>query len=628
MTRMLYGDRAVALMDTWGPRIASDPVFCNKQAYTASRCEQYHSSMKRAERLEQLRQEYQLDACDYETVLVDVIGYDALGNMLHETMFLPHLKTMFRGDQLHHWLPRTERSEVIGCFAQTEMGHGSNVSALETTATYLPETDEFDVHSPTLTSTKWWIGGLGCTANTAMVVARLRIGDTDHGIHSFLVPIRSPRDHVLLPGVHAGDIGPKLGWDLQDNGFLRLTHVRIPRTYMAMRFSAVDATGTFSQPSSDFVKIGYLTSVSMRVRCLKAAANALSRAVTIAVRYSAVRRQGGVEQAPILDYSQQQYRLLPLIATAYAIHFTAGATQRLFNEVTTRLQHGVPLGRILAETHATSSGLKALTTQTTADGIEECRKACGGHGYLLSSGLPSLSTTYVKHCTIEGDNYVISHQTTRYLLKLLETTAQVETMDMVGMVAPLEGPAGYLNRPRWNLASKCTAMSVEEIMVPSTLLDLYAHRALWLLDRTARALHDATASGLHHPASFVATESHAAARAHCAYVLLYHFHRAVTTAPQPLQAVLLRLLQLFALHGCERDIGAFLEDGYLSATQAGHVREAVRTLLSQIRPDAVALVDAFHHHDHRLNSTLGRYDGEVYPALMEAAQRESLNARL
>lgn len=45
--------------------------------------------------------------------------------------------------------------QVIGCYAQTELGHGSNIRALETTATFVRGTDEFELHSPTITATKW-----------------------------------------------------------------------------------------------------------------------------------------------------------------------------------------------------------------------------------------------------------------------------------------------------------------------------------------------------------------------------------------------------------------------------------------------------------------------------------------
>ena len=45
----------------------------------------------------------------------------------------------------------------------------------------------------------------------------------------------------------------------------------------------------------------------------------------------------------------------------------------------------------------------------------------------------------------------------------------------------------------------------------------------------------------------------------------------------------------------------------------------------QVRPNAVALVDSFNHTDHYLGSILGRYDGNVYPKLYDAAWKEPLN---
>ena len=116
--------------------------------------------------------------------------HDDIGTDLQLLMFIPNLKATFSDEQLAHWLPRAEAWEVLGGYAQTELGHGSNVRALETTATYLPDTDEIEIHSPTLASTKWWPGALGRTANHAIVFARLLLAGRDLGIHNFLVPLR------------------------------------------------------------------------------------------------------------------------------------------------------------------------------------------------------------------------------------------------------------------------------------------------------------------------------------------------------------------------------------------------------------------------------------------------------
>jgi acyl-CoA oxidase len=56
---------------------------------------------------------------------------------------------------------------VIGCFAMTELGHGSNVPGVETTAHFDKASDEFVIHTPRLTATKWWIGGAAESATHA-----------------------------------------------------------------------------------------------------------------------------------------------------------------------------------------------------------------------------------------------------------------------------------------------------------------------------------------------------------------------------------------------------------------------------------------------------------------------------
>lgn len=69
-------------------------------------------------------------------------------------MFIPAIKGQGTDEQQQKWLPLAYKMQIIGCYAQTELGHGSNVQGLETTATFDPQTDEFIIHSPTLTSSK------------------------------------------------------------------------------------------------------------------------------------------------------------------------------------------------------------------------------------------------------------------------------------------------------------------------------------------------------------------------------------------------------------------------------------------------------------------------------------------
>jgi len=100
-------------------------------------------------------------------------------------------------------------------------------------------------------------GGLGKMATHSIVWARLLIDGKDNGVQPFMVQIRyrsfvylfvyvytsDLKTHKALPGVTVGDIGPKFGFAGVDNGFLKLDHVRIPRTDMLCRNTQVSKDG-------------------------------------------------------------------------------------------------------------------------------------------------------------------------------------------------------------------------------------------------------------------------------------------------------------------------------------------------------------------------------------------------
>ena len=134
----------------------------------------------------------------------------------------------------------------MGCYAQTELGHGSNVAGLETTATLDKATDEFIIHSPTITATKFWPGDLGRFSTHAVVFARLIVEDNDYGVQPFLVQLRDLETFKRLPGIQTGDLGPKFGYSSKDNGWATFNKVRIPRTDMLMGFCKVTKEGEFS----------------------------------------------------------------------------------------------------------------------------------------------------------------------------------------------------------------------------------------------------------------------------------------------------------------------------------------------------------------------------------------------
>ena len=145
------------------------------------------------------------------------------------TMFMETVKNLGNEDQVRKWMPKIQNLDILGCYGQTEIGHGSDVANLETTATFDSKTDEFVLNTPSQTATKWWPGEMGRFANHAVIFARLKIDDNDYGVAPLIVQIRDLKTHKRMPGIDCGDIGPKMGYHGKDNGWLSLTNVRVPR---------------------------------------------------------------------------------------------------------------------------------------------------------------------------------------------------------------------------------------------------------------------------------------------------------------------------------------------------------------------------------------------------------------
>ena len=60
-----------------------------------------------------------------------------------------------------------------GCFCLTEVSHGSDTQSMRTTATYMKDSDEFEINTPDFEAAKTWVGNLGETATHASVFAQL-----------------------------------------------------------------------------------------------------------------------------------------------------------------------------------------------------------------------------------------------------------------------------------------------------------------------------------------------------------------------------------------------------------------------------------------------------------------------
>src|SRR5690606_1944676 len=330
------------------------------------------------------------------------------------------------GTERHHrkYVRRIIDCDLLGCFAMTETGHGSNVQALETTATYDPATREFVIHSPTPTSRKDYIGGAAQTARMAAVFAQLITHEggapVQHGVHCLLVPLRD-EDGNDLPGVTTSDHDYKGGLPGVDNGRIMFDHVRVPRENLLNRYGDVSEDGTYTSPIESpgrrfFTMLGTL--VRGRVTVGGSASAAARVALDIATRYALQRRQfsgpgDDDTEVLIMDYLVHQRRLFPLIAESYALQF---AQNELVAKCHDLQSQDDPDPEEQRELEARAAGLKAVGTWHASRAIQESREACGGAGYMGENRLVGLRGDIDVFTTFEGDNTVMLQQVAKGLL--------------------------------------------------------------------------------------------------------------------------------------------------------------------------------------------------------------------
>ena len=447
-----------------------------------------------------------------------------------------------------------------------------------------------------------------------------------------MVQLRDETTHKPLEGIVIGEIGPKMGLKAADNGFLQLEDVRIPRDQMLMKNAQVEPDGSYIEPKSD--KLTYGTMVFVRVVVIDMVAFNVGRAATIAVRYSAVRRQSEIEkgsgEVQILDYQAQQMKLFPAIAFAHAFKSAFVTLMGAYKEVADDIELRGDLEQ-LGQLHAMSSGLKALCSELGSSTIETCRRATGGHGYLLMSGLPRLYAATVAACTYEGENTVLYLQTARYLLKCCDpcypstapadaaSSADHSNCSMSNQEEGKESLAAtrYL---RMHAAVIVDSAALDRLLGSSSIHDQERNEKICLLlievmkacsQRSIHSVRDRlfnlTRGGMSPERAWISCQLDLihGAKSHLMHFLLSSYIEWVASAPPEIRCIMTRLALLLFYTVITANFGDYMLSG-LSESQLNRIREEMNLLLTSIRPEAVTLVDAFDFHDIVLMSSLGK----------------------
>ena len=530
-----------------------------------------------------------------------------------------HLGTEAHHDEL---LPGAMDLTVPGCFAMTEIGHGSDVASIGTTATYDPETEEFVVHTPFRGAWKEYIGNAGQHGVAAVVFAQLITGGVNHGVHAFYVPIRENDGGVAgawLPGVTGEDDGHKGGLNGVDNGRLAFDHVRIPRTNLLNRYGDVAPDGSYSSPIDSpgrrfFTMLGTL--VQGRVSLGGSAVVVAKMALATAIRYGNERRQftGGDEntETVLLDYQQHQRRLLPLLARTYAAQFMHNQLGQRFHEVFSG-EHDDDAGREDLETLAAAS--KPMSTWLALEVIQMAREACGGAGYMAENKFVGWHQDMDVYVTFEGDNNVLLQLVGKRLLT--DYGREMARMDVAGTARWVADRAVDMTLHRTPL--RRTAQSIQdwgsrarsagEIRDPEAQRELLEDRVESMVEEIALALRAAKGAPPEAAAELFNAHQHdliEAARAHAELLQWEAFTEALERITDPgTRTVMTWLRDLFGLVTIEKNLAWYLINGRLSSQRARTVTSYINRLLPRLRAHAVDLVDAFGYSDKHIGATIG-----------------------
>ncbi|XP_057527950.1 acyl-coenzyme A oxidase 3, peroxisomal-like [Amaranthus tricolor] len=489
----------------------------------------------------------------------------------------------FFGTKHHHdkWLKVTEDYGMKGCFAMTELGHGSNVRGIETVTTYDPNTEEFIINTPCESAQKYWIGGAAKHATHTVVFSQLKINGNDEGVHAFTVQIRDD-DGNICPNIRIADCGHKIGLNGVDNGRIWFDNVRIPRENLLNSVADVSPDGQYLSAIKDPVQrfaVFLAPLTSGRVNIAVSSIYIAKIGLATAIRYSLSRRAFSLAPSEpevlLLDYPSHQRRLLPLLAKTYAMSFAGNYLKSIY------VKRSPETNKII---HVVSSALKATLTWHNMRTLQECREACGGQGLKTENRVGHLKGEYDVQLTFEGDNNVLMQQVSKALFG--------EYLASKKQNRPFKGLwLEHMNGPSPVIPAQLTSSVLRSSHMQT---DIFRLRERDLLNRFVAEVSAHQKQGRHKEYAFTLAYQLAEdlGRAFADKLILLTSIEAEASVPAgPLKDVLALLRTLYALIVLE-DV-SFLRYGYLSVENAAAVRQEVIRLCSELRPHALALVSSF-----------------------------------
>ncbi|MGB7393337.1 MAG: acyl-CoA dehydrogenase [Pricia sp.] len=505
------------------------------------------------------------------------------------------------GTKKHHdkYLDAAGEASLLGCFAMTETGHGSNVRGIRTTATYKQETDSIIIHTPGKNDNKEYIGN-AMHSQMASVFAQLIVNGKNEGVHAILVPVRNEK-HELLPGVTIEDNGYKLGLNGVDNGKIWFHQVSVPRENLLNKYGEISEDGNYRSDIKNpnkrfFTMLGTL--VGGRICVARAGLGGAKFALAVAVRHALKRRQFNdsikIQEDLLMDYPTHQLRLTPLVAEAYVHHF---ALDRLMSDYCDDSQ---PDKRVI-ETQV--AGLKSIITWFANNTIQECREACGGKGYLLENRIADLKGDVDIFTTFEGDKTVLLLLAAKGVLSDFRSEFNSAGFASVLKILGIQISDKLTTiDPRYS-----NKVDKEHLYNPKFHKHAFDYRTRRLTYTLAMRIRDYIKKGMPSYQAFLKVQTHllALGKAYSVELAYNTFSDFTEQLPDGKNKGLFEKMgTLYALHEIRNDAEWYLEQGYLGSSKSKAIRQRVERLCTELRPHIGVLVDGFGIPEHLMTAPI------------------------
>ncbi|MFS4493331.1 acyl-CoA dehydrogenase [Maribacter sp. 2308TA10-17] len=507
------------------------------------------------------------------------------------------------GTQKHHdkYLQDTGEAKLLGCFAMTETGHGSNVRGIKTTATFDKASDQIIIHTPGKNDNKEYIGN-ALHSKMASVFAQLIVDGKNEGVHAILVPVRNEK-HELLPGVTIEDNGYKLGLNGVDNGKIWFNQVAVPRENLLNKYGDIKEDGSYHSDIKNpnkrfFTMLGTL--VGGRICVARAGLGGAKMALAVAIKHALKRRQFNdsikVQEDLLMDYPTHQLRLTPLVASAYVYHVTLDKMMKDYCD------ESKPDKRIV-ETQV--AGLKSIITWYANDTIQECREACGGKGYLIENRIADLKGDVDIFTTFEGDNTVLLLLAAKGVLSDFKAE-----FNSAGFSAVLKLLSSQLS-DKLSTINPLYSNKVDKAHLYNSQFHKHAfdYRTRRLTYTLAKRIRSYIKKGMPSYQAFMKVQTHLIAlgkayAAELAYNTFSDFVNGMSEGKN--KDIFQKLGTLHALSEIRKDSEWYLEQGYISGTKSKAIRQRVERLCTELRPHIGVLVDGWGIPESCMSAPISR----------------------